>query len=67
MADHLGPDVVHRPGYCDAPIEVSVVMNAPLAAQSSGLADPPDDLAGFVEPASAVVRPERIASLLEAA
>ena len=103
MADHLGPDVVQRPGYRGALIEVSVLMNAALAAhtiqqelgdldahglravygaylldtrqiwaprgaaaQSSGLADPPGDLASFVELGRAVVRSERITSLLRA-
>jgi carbonic anhydrase len=103
MADHLGSDVVQRPGFRGALIEVSVLMNAALAAhtiqqelgdldahglravygaylldtrqiwaprgaaaQSSGLADPPGDLASFVELGSAVVRSERITSLLRA-
>jgi carbonic anhydrase len=104
MTDILGADVVHRPGYRNALIEVSILMNAALAAhtiqqelgaldaqglraiygvyvlntrqiwaprgaaaQSGGLADPPDDLTSFVELGASVVRSERITSLLMAA
>jgi len=34
MADILGPEVVHRPGYRAALIEVSILLNAALAAHT---------------------------------
>jgi len=104
MADALGADVVRRPGYRNALIEVSILLNAALAAHTiqqelgsldagelralygvyvlntrqiwaprsttaepGGLVDPPGDLAAFAELGAAVVRSQRIASLLNAA
>ena len=102
MLETLGPDVARRAGYREALIEMSIVMNAALAAytvqqevggsdreglraaygvyllatrqvwaprggstECDGLADPPcyvEDFRAFVD---AMVRSERIASLLE--
>jgi carbonic anhydrase len=103
MAEILGPEVVRRPGYRNALIETSILINAALAAhtiqqelggldaqsmravygvylldtrkiwapqgvaaESGGLAASPGDLAAFAALGSAVVRSERITSLLMA-
>jgi carbonic anhydrase len=103
MAAALGPDVIRRPGYREALIEMSVVTNAALAAYTvqqqlgsrdprgmhaaygvyvlanhqiwvpgsgdgeyAGLAEPPADLDAFIAFGDAVVRSERIATLLDA-
>jgi carbonic anhydrase len=102
LREIAGSDVARRPRYRDVLIEVSISVNAALAAYTlqqeigrrdrsglravcgvylletrrvwapragggawSGLADPPTDFESFVEFGNAVVRSERIASLLD--
>ena len=102
LARAFGPNVASYPGYRRALIEVSIVINAALAAytiqqelgtsdpaalravygvyllearkvwapgpaetKGMGLAAPPQDAAGFIELGNAIVRSNRIASLIK--
>jgi carbonic anhydrase len=104
MAEILGPEIKQSPGYRAALIEISVLLNAALAAYTvqqglsgseqdeiramygvyilethqvwapprnraawNGLADPPRNIADFVELGKAVIGSERIAALLSLA
>ena len=103
MQETFGPDVSQNPRYREALIEMSIVINAALAAYTlqqemgnrgidglkaaygvyllgtrqlwaprrgtamwTGLADPPVDLAAFVELGDDIVHSERITSILKA-